>query len=112
MTSEEYRAIRRCPAHRADGQPCGNYRMWGEDACAVHLGRHASGPRSRLASRVVVFGAANPTCRCPAYLHPHAPGRGRCSWPEGLADPEAALTPRMRPAKRVTKAELLRRMWV
>lgn len=113
MTSVLYRTIRRCPASRADGEPCQNYKQWGEDFCGVHLGRHATGPRSRLPSRVVVFRAAVPTCRCDAIPdYPHRPGGTPCRWPEGFAEPEAVLVPRVRPAGRVTRAELLRHMWV
>lgn len=98
---------------RADGQPCRNYRLWNGDTCAVHAGLHATGPRTRLPSRVVVFRAAVPSCRCAAIPgYPHRPGGWPCRWPEGFDNPEAALTPRVRPARRVTRAELLREMWV
>jgi hypothetical protein len=94
MPSDAYRRERQCPVLRADGQPCRGFKLWGRDACGVHLDlglrlREPKGPRS---SRVVVYRTNVPTCRCDAIPgHPHRPGGKPCRWPEGFDDPEAAL---------------------
>lgn len=110
MTSDAYRIERQCPSTRADGQPCGNFRVWGETQCAAHLGRLPRRLSKAQGDAVVKYRAAVPTCRCDALPHPHRPGGAPCRWPEGFDDPEAALTPRVRPAKRVTHSDLLRQM--
>jgi hypothetical protein len=77
----EAKALRRCTATRADGEPCRAWAVWDDShqLCVAHAGRHHRGPLPPVTWR------SRPTryvaCTCPAYQWPHRPGSGLCEWP-------------------------------
>ena len=77
--TEKAKALRRCQAVRADGQPCKAWAIWGTYRCSAHTYKTrrtwppGRGPNDR--------GRPIP-CTCEAYAWPHKPGGGLCRWPD------------------------------
>jgi len=73
--------LRRCKETKANGFPCRNWSLWGENVCVSHAPNPKEGDPPRK----------KPRCSCAAYEWPHRPGGGFCRWPD--APTEKCLTP-------------------
>ena len=89
--SDKAAELRRCKAHRQDGQECAAWAMWDDPDgyCVAHARGRKRGTnwtdwerRELMAAGVYYRRAKYKPCNCVAYAWPHRPGGGLCNWPD------------------------------